>query len=367
MERLTGWTAFEVVGRNKELGLYDDPDQLGLRRFRARPLYQENIPSVGRSTTATLAINVRNGGHLETEVLLTPVGPDGDRLAVEVQRIVARVASRPEKPSSGATDPLTRLPGPERFKEVLADVVARATRTSTPLSLLMVDVDHMGDLAERFGSGAADDILCRVGGILRAMIRESDVIARVKTDGFALLLEGTGRGDARHAGGRIRKTIEHFSFDSSGRRVDMRVTVSVGVASCPADGESSQELLHRGVEALHEAHRLGRNRVWCYARRPRMTLDVPVYFDGPAGHLLGWTRDLSHSGLALDTSEELRLGMRCGLSFRIPGEDDSVHLVGRVARVIGDEYETGRSGVGIEFERFGEDDRDRIERFLHPV
>jgi uncharacterized protein (TIGR02266 family) len=101
-------------------------------------------------------------------------------------------------------------------------------------------------------------------------------------------------------------------------------------------------------------------------RRPRIAVDVPVYFDGPAAHLLGTSRDLSNSGIFVDTHDALPSGMRVGLTFRLPGQDGPVRVIGRVIRHDDDMLATrGTHGLGIEFERYSDEDRWRLESFLH--
>jgi uncharacterized protein (TIGR02266 family) len=129
--------------------------------------------------------------------------------------------------------------------------------------------------------------------------------------------------------------------------------------------------MERGRDALNEARAMGRNRVWCYLRRPRVPLQVPVYFDGSESLLLGYTRDLSPSGLFVQTSAPIDIGMRCALTFPIPGSKEPVHVIGRVVRTVPpevshDAQEIRIPGMGLEFERFGgSSDRRAIESFLH--
>ena len=116
---------------------------------------------------------------------------------------------------------------------------------------------------------------------------------------------------------------------------------------------------------------MGRNRVWCYLRRPRVPVQVPVFFEGAESLLVGYTRDLSPSGVFVQTSAPIDIGMRCALAFPLPGCEGKVHVIGRIVRTVppdtADEYREVRiPGMGVEFERFGGiSDRHAIERFLH--
>ena len=161
-------------------------------------------------------------------------------------------------------------------------------------------------------------------------------------------------------------------FPEETTRATPQVTVSIGAASFPADADSDSELFDRSLEALDEARSMGRNRVWCYLRRPRVPLEVPVYFDGSDPLLVGYARDLSPSGIFIQTASTIDIGMRCALAFPIPGREGRVHVIGRVVRTVppaGDDYlqDEGRvPGIGIEFERFGgRGDRRAIDAYVH--
>jgi Tfp pilus assembly protein PilZ len=143
-----------------------------------------------------------------------------------------------------------------------------------------------------------------------------------------------------------------------------------GAASFPADAENGSDLVDRAKDALDEAREMGRNRVWCYLRRPRVPLEVPVFFDAAESLLVGYTRDLSPSGIFVQTAVPMEIGMRCALAFPLPGHDGKVHVIGRVVRKVPPEVGENRvvriPGMGVEFERFGgATDRRSIESYLH--
>jgi Tfp pilus assembly protein PilZ len=96
-----------------------------------------------------------------------------------------------------------------------------------------------------------------------------------------------------------------------------------------------------------------------------------VFFDGVDPLLVGYTRDLSPSGIFLQTTAGIDVGMRCALAFPLPGHDGKVHVVGRVVRTVlpdfsGDAQDQRIPGLGVEFEKFGGlNDRRAIDTFLH--
>jgi diguanylate cyclase (GGDEF)-like protein len=367
IEALTGWPAVDVVGRPKELGLP------GVRFSPSAPRVPLFVGSVREDSAAgnlALALNCRDGRRLDVEVLRRPLNGPGDRLLVTVLRVLSSSAPGIPVPDTDLCDPLTGLPDRDAFFLRLGADFAHARIAAKPLSLLLLDVDHLRLVNDRAGRGAGDDVLQKIAGILRVTVEDERRIARLGSDDFAVLLQNGGRGDARQVASALRSKVERFRFLPTDA-ADARVTISLGTASFPADADDERELVDRAADALEEARAMGRNRVWCYLRRPRVPLQVPVYFDGADASLLGYTRDLSPSGIFLQTTAGIDVGMRCALAFPLPGHDGRVHVVGRVVRTVlaetaNDSSDVRIPGVGVEFERFGGNgDRRAIDVFLH--
>jgi uncharacterized protein (TIGR02266 family) len=353
MERLTGWTAADVVGRSADV-----PILLG----------GAFIPAPGQDV-AEIALLTRDGSVLDVEASLVRCEGAGDRYTVSILRVVARNDGGRVAPSAGR-DPLTGLATRESFLERLGVEMRAAGANGRPLALVVADVDHLRKVADTRGREAAATVLRKLAGILRATVREDDLVARLADDDFAVILNGLGRGSARQVAARLRSTIERFHFTSTwDGGSSFGVTLSLGAASYPTDADNEADLLTRATEALDEARSLGRNRVWCYMRRPRVPLRTPVYLEGSSPLLLGYTQDLSPSGLFVATPAPIDIGMRCALSFPLPTAQGNVHVIGRVVRTVpvhaGAAAEVRSPGMGVEFERFGAEDRHAIEAYLY--
>ncbi len=352
MERLTGWTAADVVGRSAGVPIL---------------LQGAFVPDSEREVTE-LALLAHDGSVLDLEVSVVRCEGPGDRYTVTVGRVVARNEGGRIAPSAGR-DPLTGLATRETFLERLSVEMREAGAGGRPLAVVVADVDHLRKVADTRGREAAATVLRKLAGILRATVREGDLVARFADDDFAVILNGLGRGSARQVAARLRSTIERFRFaspwdgDSS-----FSVTLSLGAASYPTDADNETDLLTRATEALEEARALGRNRVWCYMRRPRVPLRTPVYLEGSSPLLLGYTQDLSPSGLFVATPAPIDIGMRCALSFPLPTAQGNVHVLGRVVRTVPGHAvapDVRSAGMGVEFERFGAEDRHAIEAYLY--
>jgi len=352
MERLTGWTAADVVGRSAGVPI--------LLQGAFAPDIEQNVTEV--------ALLARDGSVLDLEVSVVRCEGTGDRYTVTVGRVVARNESGRIAPSAGR-DPLTGLATRETFLERLGVEMREAAAGGRPLAVVVADVDHLRKVADTRGREAAATVLRKLAGILRATVREDDLVARLADDDFAVILNGLGRGSARQVAARLRSTIERFRFASPwDGDSTFSVTLSLGAASYPTDADNETDLLTRATEALEEARSLGRNRVWCYMRRPRVPLRTPVYLEGSSPLLLGYTQDLSPSGLFVATSAPIDVGMRCALSFPLPTSQGNVHVIGRVVRTVARQNaapEVRSAGMGVEFERFGAEDRHAIEAYLY--
>jgi diguanylate cyclase (GGDEF)-like protein len=374
MEGLTGWPAVEVVGRHKDRG--DRLSGRGERRLASVPVYEGEIP-VGRATCSLqLTLRARDGRALCTEASVRRLAGPGERLMVTVQRILARSAKSGVIADEARRDPLTALPGPESFGARLEQEFASASLSARPLALILADVDHLREINDRHGRAAGDRVLQELAGILRVSVDDEARLCRLGDDDFAILLPDAGRGEARQLAAGLRSMVERFRFFSGveGTRLGSAqpaITISLGAASFPADAENGSDLLERARDALDEAREMGRNRVWCYLRRPRVPVEVPVFFDSAEALLVGYTRDLSPSGIFVQTSVPMEIGMRCALAFALPGGDGRVHVIGRVVRTVPpdttlDTHTVRVPGMGVEFERFGGSiDRRSIETVLH--
>lgn len=368
MEALTGWSAVEVVGGGRDssrlIGLASD--EPGGERQGDPNVTQAALRSAGPATL-DLRLTCRDGKVIEVEAMAVPDQAAADRITVSILRVLASGVPPGASPSEDGLDPLTGLPSRDAFAAALAAEVASSAKSGRPLGVILCDVDHLRKIGDRFGRGASDLVLRKLAGILRASVEPDDVVARLADDDFALLLPGMGRGSARQLAARLRSTVERFRFLAiESEAPGARVTLSLGAATYPADADNAADLIERAEEALGEARALGRNRVWCYTRRPRVPIETPVFLDGAEPSLLGYSTDLSPSGLFVTTPTAIDVGMRCALSFPLPTADGYVHVIGRIVRTVPAQAPSASvPGLGIEFERFGAEDRRAIEAFLY--
>ena len=160
-------------------------------------------------------------------------------------------------------DGLTQLYNHRTFHERLREEMARSRRYQKPLSLVFCDLDHFKGLNDQFGHTVGDEILRRIGELLRGELgnenRESDIVARYGGEEFVLLLPETPKLGAKTKADRLCDAIRTASFP--GNRA---ITMSFGVAAFPDDAKNVEELLAFADHALQVAKHAGRNQVQVY-------------------------------------------------------------------------------------------------------
>lgn len=153
------------------------------------------------------------------------------------------------------TDGLTGLYNRRYLVQRLTDEKARSGRSGQPFTVLMADVDKFKDYNDTFGHPAGDEVLKKVGAILKESMRSTDCAARYGGEEFCVLFTSTTTDEVLALAERIRAKIE--ATEMQGRKV----TLSIGVASLPEAGKTAEAVVAAADEALYQAKREGRNRV----------------------------------------------------------------------------------------------------------
>lgn len=157
------------------------------------------------------------------------------------------------------TDEMTGLYNYRYFSEQLRREAARAGRTGEVFSLLLIDVDHFKRFNDTYGHPAGDRLLREIAAIIKASVREMDIVARYGGEEFAVILPETGQQEVLEVGERIRRRVaKHPCLAAGGDRI--AVTVSVGAATYPLDADSHNGLVEAADRYLYKAKTV-RNRV----------------------------------------------------------------------------------------------------------
>jgi diguanylate cyclase (GGDEF)-like protein/putative nucleotidyltransferase with HDIG domain len=158
------------------------------------------------------------------------------------------------------TDSMTELPNHRALLSRLSEEVERAKRFKQPLSLCFIDVDAFKQINDSLGHQMGDEVLREIGSILRANARQIDIVARYGGEEFVILLPGTWTDDAFLFAERLREAIA-ITVIRPHENVDIRLSVSIGVAGLPEHASDRESLLKLADDAVYVAKRSGRNQV----------------------------------------------------------------------------------------------------------
>ncbi|MBA1272283.1 sensor domain-containing diguanylate cyclase [Stutzerimonas azotifigens] len=169
-----------------------------------------------------------------------------------LQRYQARITSL------ASTDLLTELPNRRGFELLAGQALQEARRDQSPLTTLLIDLDHFKQLNDTHGHLAGDEVLRRFAADLRGHLRQSDILCRWGGEEFIVLFKNTDAATGQGLGERIRAFAEsrHYTFAEQ----DITMTVSVGMTLLHAN-DSLDSLIGRADRALYRAKQSGRNRL----------------------------------------------------------------------------------------------------------
>jgi len=158
------------------------------------------------------------------------------------------------------TDGLTGLYNHRQFKAMLREEMARSRRYDKKMALIMLDIDDFKRFNDTYGHPEGDKVLASIGTILRATLRDSDISFRYGGEEFVALLPETGITAATQAADRIGEAVRTATQRLLTNIHPQGMTMSMGVAAFPRDGEDEETLLKVADDMLYRAKSLGKNR-----------------------------------------------------------------------------------------------------------
>jgi diguanylate cyclase (GGDEF)-like protein len=197
------------------------------------------------------------------------------------------------------TDPLTRMFTRGQFERSLSENERRFENTRAPYSLIMVDLDRFKEVNDQKGHLLGDAVLREAADLLRATVRQDDLIFRYGGDEVAILLQDTDANGAAVAGEKVRSAIEGHKFGEG-----IRMTASLGGATCPAHATDSADLVRKADQALYRAKDLGRNRIEIWS--PELSSAAAPRQDRLAGIITGnYAKDYNNVALLVETFDAI--------------------------------------------------------------
>ncbi len=156
------------------------------------------------------------------------------------------------------TDLLTGLPNHRALVERLDAALVEAQTTQSSCALIFIDIDHFKMVNDRYGHVAGDQVLSRLGKLVRAVLPAGAYAGRWGGEKFVAILPRSDSSEALKVAERIRALIDQHILTGKG---EMNVTCSLGVASYPQDASTRESLMMSADKAMYAAKRLGRNQV----------------------------------------------------------------------------------------------------------
>jgi diguanylate cyclase (GGDEF)-like protein len=220
----------------------------------------------------------------------SPFDPDGARLvdSVASQAAIAIANARLHRKMVrlSQTDALTGAHNRRSLFARLELELERSRRFEHGMAVALVDVDRFRSYNEAAGHGAGDAVLRTVAGVLAAAVAKVDLVARYGGEEFAVVLARADRSAALAAADRLRAAVEAAALPHPGSEAG-RVTISVGVAVFPDDGQDLGTLVDAADSALYAAKRAGRNVARAHEAgmrgHPGRRRDVKVTADADVG------------------------------------------------------------------------------------
>ncbi|WP_405056847.1 GGDEF domain-containing protein [Kribbella sp. NBC_01505] len=161
-------------------------------------------------------------------------------------------------------DPLTGLANQVFWYQLAGKELERAERTTTPLGMLYLDLDHFKDVNDAYGHAAGDTVLKTIAVELRRELRGDDLVGRLGGEEFAVLLPNTTAADTTATAERIRRRIAALTVEvtaSTGLATIDGLSCSIGVATYPDTGQTVADLSRAADTAMYAAKNAGRDRV----------------------------------------------------------------------------------------------------------
>lgn len=236
------------------------------------------------------------------------------------------------------TDGLTGLYNHRYFQDRLAKELERASREGSPLSLLMIDIDHFKRYNDTNGHIGGDVVLREVASALKKRLGKVGILARYGGEEFAAILPGADRAKAAEIAENLRREVASMQVPNASSLPEGILTVSIGVATFPEDAFDRSGLIDRADLSLYLAKTGGRNRVTCWPaerrRSSRSEAELEAEFriqgEGPSEARQARVLDLGPGGLALTGESLPPIGAKVEIALRAGERRPEFTLKGRV-------------------------------------
>jgi len=235
-ETITGYTREELLSMTFWDLVHPDCRELDLNREGARH---------GDAERKGVKILTKDGDERWLDISITTIEFDGMLAGlVSAFDVTERKLAEEKVQLLAVTDPLTGLGNYRRLAEALDAEVKRTGRTGRPFAVLLLDLDQLKKINDRYGHLIGSEALCRFADVLRVDCRAIDTAARYGGDEFVVILPETTAVGAKLVASRIRGRLAADSLEP-------RLSASIGAAVYPQDGETIEALLRTADRELY--------------------------------------------------------------------------------------------------------------------
>jgi diguanylate cyclase (GGDEF)-like protein/PAS domain S-box-containing protein len=264
-EKITGWTREEAAGKDiEEVFVIVDAST-------REPCVNPLRAAIKKNRTVQLTPNCllirRDGTEFAIEDSAAPIH-DQHGLATGAVIVfhdvsVAR-AMGAEMSHMAQHDTLTNLPNRTLLQDRLTQAIATASRNDSRIAVLFLDLDGFKHINDSLSHATGDRLLQAVAKRLLAAVRTSDTVCRLGGDEFVILLSEVAH--AGDAGVKARKILSALSAPFEMEQNTLRITGSIGVSTCPEDGQSAELLIRNADLAMYQAKEKGRSNYQFYEK-----------------------------------------------------------------------------------------------------
>jgi two-component system, cell cycle response regulator len=237
----------ELTAMDKPI-VFDGEIQLrGLSALKIFPLV------AGDRVLGTLVAGSRRRTALDHEVLRMI-----EVIAIQAAQAVLRAQLFEQMERMATTDGLTGLFNHRTFQAKAEEALAQAKRYSRKCSMILTDIDHFKSVNDTYGHPTGDVVLKGVAQIIQKTARDTDIVARYGGEEFAIVMPETDLKGAKIIAERIREAVMSETFQTE--LGPLKVTISLGISTCPDHHQEKQGLIDLSDQCLYQAKRSGRNR-----------------------------------------------------------------------------------------------------------
>ena len=183
-----------------------------------------------------------------------------DSLSLPIASALANAVRIAEAERLSQTDDLTKLHNARYLRQFLLNEIRRARRYGSSVAALFLDLDDFKRINDEHGHLVGSHVLMEMAAVILSSIRDTDAVARYGGDEFVIVLPDTGTELAGTVAERIRQKILRHHF-TGGRRLQLSLTASFGVAAFPKHASSPQQLIACADTAMYEAKAANKNCV----------------------------------------------------------------------------------------------------------